>query len=172
MNEHHAWILPIAPQLAVAVGDFELRHIGGLDAAAEVPRAPRHCCELLLWRGRMLPLFDIVVWLGHSRVDRQASFAGVLAYRDPKSGDVALGTLKLVDTPQRVAVTAQQCMSCSAAGEQGRAWAPLARGFVRSLDEDCPLLDLAAMFTSTAAELAARGALNSSAAAPPAATVS
>jgi chemotaxis signal transduction protein len=105
-----AWLLPISPDLHVAVGEGEIAHIlSGWRGFHPVPRSPRWCHDVFLWQRQVVPLFDLGVLVRHGAPVALASGSVIMivAYA-AAAGDVRYGGLKLCGLPFSRDVTNDQ----------------------------------------------------------------
>jgi len=99
-----AWLLPTG-NIHVAIGEFELLHIiAGWQRYMPVPRSPIWCHHVFLWQGRLLPLFDLEIFINPVQEKVSASFSnprdvvGVIAYENQR-GQIQYGGLRLNAPP-------------------------------------------------------------------------
>lgn len=148
-----AWLLPVGA-CQVAIGEFEMAHIiAGWQRYLPVPRSPAWCRHVFMWQGRLLPLFDLEVYLDPARANISSSspgtreIVGVIAYED-QGGVIHYGGLKL-SAPPVIRVVTDEEMCDYPAGYPG--WDRIAL----SCFEDpgigqVPILDIARIFCTRA----------------------
>ena len=155
MSECTAWVLSLPGRLHAAVGPFELVHIlPTTPTLFEVPGTPAYCRHALVWQDQILPLMDLGARVRGTPglADDTVTLiglrwlAGIVAYRDPDSGEVRHGGLQLARVPERSVVTdAQACRLPRGL----RGWRPLAIScFEHPHLGAVPILDLARVFSA------------------------
>ena len=99
-----AWILPTG-NIHMAIGEFELLYIiAGWQRYIPVPRSPAWCHHVFLWQGRLLPLFDLEIFINPVQDNIRASnitsheVVGVIAYENQHL-EIQYAGLKLIAPP-------------------------------------------------------------------------
>ncbi len=108
MAEASAWVLNIGGDLRAAVGERELVHILDEFEAQDVPTAPHHCRQVILWQDEILPLMNLTTWLKGRTVQLVKPLVGVLAYQPHAGGPVGYGGVLLATMPSRTKVRDEQ----------------------------------------------------------------
>ena len=158
MGAAGAWILPLRGGYRAAIGEQELVHvIAGAPRCFEIPGAPEHCRALFLWEKEAVPLLDPSVLLAAGPVDVGSGATCVLAYEDPRDGEVRLGGLLLAGVPRRVTVRDEQWSDLPGHLEP---WNDFVLSCFAQEERPVAVLDLPALFSSSPAGDAggARGA--------------
>lgn len=114
MHGVDAWVLAIAPDINVAVGQFELVHIVNQPVYLPIPQAPEYCKQVILWNENIIPVMNLLsFFLDEDQQDACLAVA-VLVYEN-KQGDFVYGGVKLIDIPVIEKVfNEQQCKTPSA----------------------------------------------------------
>ncbi|HTT07913.1 MAG TPA: chemotaxis protein CheW [Gammaproteobacteria bacterium] len=146
-----AWLLPIAPEAYVAVGEGEIAHIlSGWLSLHPVPRSPRWCHDVFLWQRQVVPLFDLGILVRH---ESAVSVAGgqvimIVAYA-AATGDVRFGGLRLGGLPFSRKVTDDQICDYPSNYD---GWEHIAIScFTDPSHGPVPVLDLARLFDGSVA---------------------
>ena len=108
-----AWILAYSGRGRAAIGEFELVHI--LDRAPTrfpVPRAPRHCHEVMLWEQQVLPYVDLAMLdrparmpHGSDKANAGSTIVAIVGYQTDQRQPPRYGALKLCAIPKRASVS-------------------------------------------------------------------
>jgi chemotaxis signal transduction protein len=110
MEDCNAWMVPLRGNHRVAVGELELVHI--LPDRPElfpVLKAPRHCRQVFLWEGLVVPVFDLSLWLGEEGADdSEDAHLGVFRYRPSGGQSLRYGSLIIEGAPRQVLVNDSQ----------------------------------------------------------------
>jgi hypothetical protein len=142
MARADAWLIEFVEGGRAAIGERELFHILYQAAVHPVPRAPRHCAEVVEWEGQLLPLWDIDARLGGS--GSGVVLVAVVGYQDA-AGGTAFGALRLHSPPQRIQVDDE---AACAMPEDQPVWRALSRSCFLRGDLPVPVLDLAGLFAA------------------------
>ncbi|MEI2780026.1 MAG: chemotaxis protein CheW [Candidatus Competibacter sp.] len=67
MAEASAWLLALDAEVRAAVGARELIHLVQFPTVFEIPDAPPHCRQVLLWQEEIVPVMDVAAWLRGGR---------------------------------------------------------------------------------------------------------
>lgn len=108
-----AWLLSVAGDVRVAIGELEMLHIIlGRQRFYTIPRSPVYCRNVFLWQGQVIPVFDLDIFLHDVRElpepgDDPERYICVINYCDPASR-VHHGALLLRDLPVRISVSDEQ----------------------------------------------------------------
>jgi chemotaxis signal transduction protein len=95
--------------MRVAIGEFEMLHIIlGRQRFFIIPHAPDYCRSVFLWQGRVIPAFDLSVYLHSTKTDAESisyseRYICIVNYRD-STATVHHGALLLYDLPIRISV--------------------------------------------------------------------
>ena len=141
-----AWLLPIAPEIHVAVGEGEVAHIlSGWRGLHPVPRSPRWCHDVFIWQGQVVPLIDLGILVHRETAGNLASGAVIMIVAYAKAaGDIRYGGLKLGGLPFSREVTNDQI--CDYPSNYA-GWARIAIScFADSNHGPVPILDLPRLF--------------------------
>jgi chemotaxis signal transduction protein len=142
MHRSAAWRLYLDDQLSAAIGEREMIHLISAPQLWEVPGAPLHCQEVLLWQGEVLPAMDLAAWLGGQRARTKVRYAAVLAYQGAPGTSPRYGALLLSQLPVRVLVEDEQ--GCPLPPQAG--WPRIALSCFSQEGQPVPILDLPTVF--------------------------
>ena len=109
MEDCNAWMVPLRGDHRVAVGELELVHV--LPDPPElfpVLKAPRHCRQVFLWEGLVVPVFDLSLMLGEEPYDSDNAHLGVFRYRPEGGQALHYGSLVIEGAPRQVLVNDSQ----------------------------------------------------------------
>jgi chemotaxis signal transduction protein len=146
MADASAWLLTLDAELQAAVGARELIHLMQFPAVFEIPDAPLHCRQVLLWQEEIVPVLDVAAWLRGRRASAvPLSLVGIFAYQaTPET--VAFGALPLLVPPPRRRVSDDQACALP---EQPSGWSRIALSCFSDGDRKVPILDLRHLFSGT-----------------------
>lgn len=139
-----AWVLALAGQLRVAVGERELVHLIEAPTLLEVPLSPYYCRQVLVWNDIVLPAMDLAAWLQGQPVQRWLTLAGVFAYQRRPGTTLEYGALLLAGIPTRARVADEQACPLP---EPPAKWRALAISCFQQDNQPIPILDLPTIFT-------------------------
>lgn len=139
-----AWLLQLDDRFQAAVGEREMIHLIELPLLLEVPKAPRHCRQVLVWNEEILPAMDLAAWLAGRPVQRVHRLAGVFAYQEHPQAAPSYGALLLAALPARLRVSDEQACDLP---EQPAGWRQLAVSCFKEGERPVPILDLPFIFS-------------------------
>ena len=139
-----AWVLTLAGQMHVAVGERELVHLIEAPTLLEVPLSPYYCRQVLVWNDIVLPAMDLAAWLQGQPVQRWLTLAGVFAYQRRPGTTLEYGALLLAGIPTRARVADEQACPLP---EPPAKWHALAISCFQQDNQPIPILDLPTIFT-------------------------
>lgn len=142
--ESSAWLLNFGDGQLAAVGKRELLHLVPLQGLFDVPRAPRHCSRVMLWQHHVVPVFDMLAWLGVGSGASDAGLVAVVGYQSRRRQIPQFGALLLAEPPARIVVSDAQACELS---PQQSAWDKLAISCFRHEENPVAVLDLPLMFS-------------------------
>lgn len=144
MAEASAWLLALDAEVRAAVGARELIHLVQFPTVFEIPDAPPHCRQVLLWQEEIVPVMDVAAWLRGGRAGAAPPpLAGIFAYQaTPES--VAYGALPLLVTPLRRRVSDDQACALP---ERPAGWSRIALSCFSDGDWKVPILNLRYLFS-------------------------
>lgn len=98
-----AWLLCIAPGVHAVLPRQSMGHLVDDFSVNHVPQAPNYANHVYLWKGQILPIFNLsALLLG----ERQApNLLGIVAYR--RDAVVKQGAIALFEPPQLIDVPAE-----------------------------------------------------------------
>ncbi len=142
-----AWLLTGAPGYQLAVGIHEVQEYLVAPGILDVPLAPRHCAQLIVWRDQFVPLFD----LRHlhdpdlTHVDVAAPVSGVIVLAYQREPGLALEylALYLYAEPEKILVDDRAVATWPA--DYPRALHGLVRSLFTHDDSVVSVLDLAGL---------------------------
>lgn len=140
-----AWLLDFGAGYRAAVGERELVHLLYTPQGYPVPRTPAHARHVLPWQERLLPVFDVVNWLGGKPHATGLPIAGVFAYQHKRGEMPQYGALWLAAPPARVSVADQQACDLP---EPASAWRALAISCFEHEGAPVPILDLRRLYST------------------------
>lgn len=143
-----AWVLPLRSNLIVAVGALEMMHLIPEPLVLfEIPRAPSHCCHVIVWEDEILPLMDLAILLGATAIlPRTSTLAAVVVYPAGTGQRLQRGALLLDGVPMRAPVSDQQACELPAI-VSGQSELALSC-FRHPQYGPVPILDLSHLFTA------------------------
>lgn len=145
MMEAPAWLMNIGSGMIVGVGERELLHLVEQPQLSELPLAPRHCRNVLMWQGQLLPVWDVRAWIDHDEAaERAIPIVGIVAYQSRRGEIPKYGALMLDEPPKRTLVADSQ--ACRLPVDQ-TGWDRIAVSCFLHEGEAVPVLDLPRMFT-------------------------
>ena len=144
MDDSHAWMVGFRGDHRAAVGELELVHVLP-DAPPLFPimKAPSHCREVFLWEGRVLPLFDLSIWLGEPASPGDDDHVGVFRYRPAPGAPLGYGAMLIEGAPRQVLVNDSQACALP---EEAQALRPLVDACFDYGGRAVPVLNLARLF--------------------------
>ena len=144
MAEASAWLLALDPALRAAVGEREMVHMVQFPVLFEIPDAPSHCLQVMLWQEEIVPVLDVAAWLRGGRAAAAAyPLVGIFAYQAAPA-TIAYGALPLESAPLRRRVSDEQACALP---EQPAAWARIAHACFRDGERKVPVLNLRYLFS-------------------------
>lgn len=98
-----AWLLCVAPGVHAVLPRQAMGHLVDDFSVSNVPQAPDYANHVYLWKGQILPVFNLsALALG----ERQSPLLlGVVAYR--RATEIKQGALALFEAPQLIEVPAE-----------------------------------------------------------------
>lgn len=103
-----AWLLECAPGYQIAVGTQVVQEYLVATTNFDVPVAPRHCNQLILWREQLIPLFDLrqLHDQNPARTDAVANTFGIIVLAYQREPGLALEylALNLYAEPEKIMV--------------------------------------------------------------------
>ena len=142
-DKNTAWILQVSHHHRVAVGQRELLHLADAAETFDVPLAPAHCAQVVLWRDNLLPLMDIAYWLGVASTDGAKKYIGILGYQDKRGAAPQFGALWLAAPPVRATVSDDQACPLS----PDAPWSRIAACCFNDGHGPVPILDIHRLFS-------------------------
>lgn len=144
MADSNAWMVGFRGEHRAAVGELELVHV--LPDPPElfpVLKAPRHCRQVFLWEGHVLPVFDLSLWLGEEPGQAQDAHLGVFRYRPGPDEPLRYGALVIEGAPRQVLVNDSQACHLPDGGDS---WQQVASACFHYSGQPVPVLNLARIF--------------------------
>ncbi len=144
MEDSKAWVVGFKGDHSAAVGELELMHV--LPDSPElfpVQKAPRHCRQVFLWEGHVLPVFDLSLWLGEEPASGDDVHLSVLRYRPGPDERLHYGSLIIEGAPRQVLVNDSQ--ACDLPGGR-ESWRSLAHACFDYKGRPVPILNLQRIF--------------------------
>jgi hypothetical protein len=102
MSRVSAWITDVSPGCRAALGVRDLLHLVPTPVTVRIPRAPAHCCSVLRWEGRLLPVVDLAVLLDGAEPQAEYRCVGVVGYRAAGESAISFGALGLTALPTKL----------------------------------------------------------------------
>lgn len=152
--EASAWLVHFGGGESAVIGERELLHLVPQPSLLAVPRTPAHCCRVMEWQNRLLPVWDVLEWLNPCAGGRDARLAAVVGYQLRRKEMPRFGAIMLEEPPSRVKVSDAQACEL-----------PAGRPGLRDIAISCflherrpvPVLDLPRMFSRSLAVRAEDG---------------
>lgn len=144
MSQSTAWLLDFGEGRKAAVGERELLHLVPQAELFDVPLTPAHCAQVLSWQERLLPVWDLHVWLGDSPEPSEAKLVAIIGYQPRSTTQPSFGALLLSEAPERILVGDEQFCELP----DGQPWPMIASSCFRHGEHAVPILDLAVMFSA------------------------
>lgn len=142
MSVANAWLLPLGGKHWAAVGGHQMVHLIYEPQFTAIPLTPPHCSHALVLEGRILPVWDIAVWLGAALPGRITHLAAIVSYEI--GGTRQLGAVQLAAPPVRATVSDEA--ACPLPEAPAR-WKSIAISCFRHGEHVVPVVDLAHMFS-------------------------
>lgn len=98
-----AWLLCIAPGVHALLPRQSMGHLMSEFSISHVPQAPRYANHVYLWKGQILPIFNLSALLLSER--QSPKLLGVVAYR--QEGEIEQGAIALFEPPVLVDVPSE-----------------------------------------------------------------
>lgn len=144
MDDCNAWMVPLRGDQRAAVGELELVHVlPDPPALFTVLKAPRHCRQVFLWEGHVLPVFDLSQWLGKDPDDGERALVAVFRYRPGHGRALRYGSLVIQGAPRQVLVNDSQACELPRGSE---AWREVAHACFDYGGRPVPVLNLPRIF--------------------------
>lgn len=144
MEHTNAWMVAFRGGHKAAVGELELMHV-----LPDPPRlfpvltASRHCRQVFLWEGHLLPVLDLSLWLGVAPDDGDKAYLGVFRYRPGPGEALRYGSLIIEGAPRQVLVSDSH--ACDLPGDR-ESWRQVARSCFDYAGDAVPVLNLQRIF--------------------------
>lgn len=148
-----AWVLPISPDISVAVGRYELKHIEFINTSLTLPCLPAFCEQGFVWRNHFVPMLDLHSLINRRRMSGSSAeqLAAIIAY-EGALGELAVGAILLRGVPKLIRVAPTQSVAIS---ELDADWQRLAHAAFKDGKALYPVLDLRCLFDKSPADLLA-----------------
>ncbi len=138
----NAWLLDFGQMLRAAVGMRVLLQIIDQPRLHPVPCTPAHCRSVYSWQGRLMPVVDMAVLLGHEpQTPRLLAIAG---YQESPGEAPRLGGLLLSTAPIPLIVGNDQACALP---EQSDVWPKFAISCFGHQGDAIPVLHLGRIFS-------------------------
>ncbi len=108
-NRSSAWLLPVNNEMTIAIGDDIFSEYLVSPKLYPVPGSLPHCKSLIFWRGRFIPVMDILVLLGEKGLSSE--HIAVIAYQEGGSKDVRHIALKMTTQTEKIVVDDNDAIS-------------------------------------------------------------
>lgn len=144
MKQHGAWMLNFGGRQVAALGLREVLHIAHEPKLKAIPQTPPHCSRVLVAEDRILPAWDVAVWLGTAVPGRVSPLAAIVAYQESRRAPVQLGALLIAAPPVRIMVSDDDACALPATPTR---WRAIAMSCVSYGERPVPILDLRLMFS-------------------------
>lgn len=159
-----AWLLPVSPDVTVAVGRYELKYIEYINSCVTLPGVPAFCEQGFVWRNRFIPALDIYSLVTRRRMPLPdgEQLAAIIAYENAV-GTIEMGAILLRGVPKLLSVKPEQSVAIS---ELRREWQLMSQAAFKvdanaadvqaavSAEQDIyPVLDLRALFDNTPVDI-------------------
>lgn len=143
-----AWLLPVADDVTIAIGRYELKYIEHV-AAGDVKASLKGARDFF-WRGRYIPVLDVATLAEAETLPPVAEerIVAIVAYEDI-AGNLLMGAIFLVDIPQMIHIHPSQNVAVELLS---RPWPQLAHAAFFHQQRDYPVLNLSALFVDQSAE--------------------
>lgn len=144
MEDSNAWMVSFRGDHRAAVGERELVHVlPDTPPLFPVMKAPRHCRQVFVWEGHVLPVYDLSMWLGAPSAHGDDDHLGVFRYRPAAGAPLAYGALVIEGAPRQVLVNDSQARELP---EDAKAWRPVVDACFDYGGRAVPVLNLARLF--------------------------
>jgi len=144
MEDSVAWMVDFRGEHRAAVGKLELVHV--LPDPPElfsVLKAPRHCRQVFLWQGHLLPVFDLSLWMGEEAYGDDNAYLGIFRYRPGRDEPLHYGSLMIEGAPHQVQVNDRQ--ACDLPPDP-ISWQQVAHACFDHAGQPVPVLNLQRIF--------------------------
>lgn len=136
-----AWLLQPSEDISVAVGQYEVIHILDQPDYISIPSAPGHCCQVVIWNNRIIPVIDLAVWSGENSGHNK--IVAIVIYDGP-DGEYSYGGVNLLSIP--LLHTVQNAHFCELP-VSNKHWKSISVSCFRKPDgEVVPILNLQSIF--------------------------
>lgn len=137
-----AWLLPVADDVTIAIGRYELKYIEHV-AAGDLKTSLKGAGDFF-WRGRYIPVLDIAALAEVKTLPPVAGerIVAIVAYED-LAGNLLMGAIFLVDVPQMIHIHPSQNVAVEF---MPHPWPQLAHAAFSYHQRDYPVLNLSALF--------------------------
>lgn len=152
-TELGAWVLPVGPDVAVAVGRYELKYIEYVKECVTLPGLPAFCQQGFMWHDRFIPVLDVHSLITRKRIPHVEGeqMVAIVAHENSQ-GVIELGAILLRGVPTLLRVSPQQSVAVT---ELQTEWQLLAHAAFGVDDKVYPVVDLRCLFESTPADVLA-----------------
>jgi chemotaxis signal transduction protein len=137
-----AWVMDVGEDVQVAAGSPHVVEYLLAPETIDIPRTPRHCAGLLVWRERMIPVIDLARLFAGWRTASQR--AVILAYQESPGQPLRYGALLVRSAPTETWVSDD--MAC-ALPQTHEVFRHFARACFANEDRAIPILDTRRLFT-------------------------
>lgn len=144
MAEATAWLMSFAGGFLAAVGDREMLHLVETPYFEEIPQAPLHCRQVLLWEGELLPVLDLTAWLTRHPAPCERTSVGVVGWQAQPGAPPQYGALMFVGVPKKIQVADDHACDLP---EVPATWQAVAASCVCYDGQPVPILDLPRIFS-------------------------
>lgn len=142
--EAEVWSLDTGNQ-RVSIAIAELAAVVYQPILYLLPQATNWCCRFVIWKGRVVPVVDLALRLGHKATSEsdaaELAFLSVFAW-DSASG-VSTGGILTLQPPENIWIRDDMI---HALPEPVDSWHEISRSCFAQEDDVIPILDLAAIF--------------------------
>lgn len=139
-----AWLLDLGYDYMAATARYELEDVYTEAHLANIPMAPPYCHQVMHWRQRLIPIFNLAQFLsGESKAIKQPVI-GIFGYQAQKGDRVQYGGLLLRYRPEAIEV--RDADACELPADNPK-WAYCALSSFRQAALTIPILDLSYLFT-------------------------
>jgi len=140
-QELSAWILPVADDVMIAIGRYELKYIEHINTTANLVDCT---AKEFFWRGRTIPVLNIAGMINANQTpdNNAARIAAIVAYEDV-AGELLMGVIFVVDIPQLVKINSRQSVAVEVLPQP---WPLLAHAAFSHRENTYPVINLSAIF--------------------------
>jgi chemotaxis signal transduction protein len=139
----NAWLIDFGDEYRAAIGERELFHLVYEPQLFQVPHCPAHCDRVIVWEGRVLPVWNLRKWLRPDADTPATRLVAVIGYRPDDRDDTEFGAVEIAAPPQRIVACDDDACALPA---DSPAWVRISTSCFAHNRKQVPALNLTSMF--------------------------